>query len=170
MKGDKQWDFRCRYIHHHSHLNLDNFNYLILIKLYESLFPKLHLFLYEDLLNQPEKVVRRICDLLEDRLTGKIDYNPTNPSISSYDLKKKRIRNRVNSLSVKNRIAKAVWSSVLWLREPSNRKLHIQSETYLKQIGANAFFNEVNTQLLTAYPGLRLTRYSKEYGLISSES
>ncbi|MCP4316283.1 MAG: sulfotransferase [Hyphomicrobiales bacterium] len=79
--------------------SLDGLLYTRIIALYERLFPKCHVFLFEDMVGQPEETTKRLGAICGEDF----EYRPAkeNISLSSRDLLKIRRRNLVNRIGGK---------------------------------------------------------------------
>lgn len=71
--GERGWRYKNRAFKHWYPFSTAHFLYSKLLTMYESLFSKVHVFLYEDLKHNPEETLQR----LEYILSTKIAYDPS---------------------------------------------------------------------------------------------
>lgn len=95
--GSKAWSMENRDFRHTGVFSARHFLYTPLIELYTSLFPKVHVFLFEDLLDSPDTCFERLSQII-DRPIPRPEQRgeaTVNPSVSSAALHERLIANRL---------------------------------------------------------------------------
>lgn len=101
QRNKLQWDLRSRYYNHFSfNVHPDHFFYFELINLYTNKFKNVHVFLYEDFCRKPAEVVRRLADILEDKVnlpSDALSSKTVNLRLEGNAIKIRRFENRALS-------------------------------------------------------------------------
>lgn len=149
---------------------LDGYNFHALVKLYRSLFPKVEIFLYEDLLMAPENVMDRMENIFKTSFSGEVrssftSKNKINRGVSEKTARKLRKLNRYYDLAISH-------PTLLGLFNKRKRQLMkgnknddaIKVPSVLSQ-KIKKHFRPSNEELNKEYPELNLNRYAEEYFL-----
>lgn len=100
MEGRRHWDHTRRFFNHRAKFSPEHFRYSVIHDLYSGLFWKVHVFLYEDLLDNPAGVLRRLASIcgsdLPDAVAGRVDV--VNSRIGSHELRLRLARYRIGRL------------------------------------------------------------------------
>jgi hypothetical protein len=93
------------------YLNVKCFEYSKLIQLYQSLFEKVHVFLFEEMISNSSEVVKRINSILHDEFEFVPDDDRTNKSLSSFRLGQRRFCNKLAYLFDNRSIKRVIQNS-----------------------------------------------------------
>lgn len=108
FSGQRGYDRSSRFVDHRSLFNVNHFKYSSLIDLYTKLFSKVHVFLFEDFVNDSENTLTSICSILKtDAAPSDIleahNMKIVNKRLDDAVLQRKIIENRINAaFSIKN--------------------------------------------------------------------
>lgn len=101
--GQRKWNKKNRFISHRSFFNVEHFKYSKIYSLYENLFSKVHVILYEDFISDKEKYLNKIESILSLE-SSIVQYFNTdtkviiNQSLNNRQLQKKIIENRIRDI------------------------------------------------------------------------
>lgn len=99
--GDRRLDRSRRYFSNHSVLHIEHFRYSALLELYERLFERVHVFLYEDLVSDPASVLGRLSDIVGVELpVPPPDASSANRSVTDRELHLRRMSTKVGALGL----------------------------------------------------------------------
>lgn len=159
----RPFDKTTFYLHHdYFSLNLSNFLYYELVKLYKELFPDVYIFLFEEFRENPRKIIEELETIFGKRFAeldaGKIS-NPVNVSLSKSSLEKQRFRNALRDLTDSQTLLKV--GGVLF-------QLHYQlfrsrSDRHNLDRLIGEFYRENNQKLSRLCPDLNFDRYLDKY-------
>jgi hypothetical protein len=141
---------RARFNYDHFTLNLSNFEYVPLIDLYERLFPRVHVLLYETFesdLDVATRVFERLLDDVVDA-SGAPPVDRVNPRLADRDLHQLRRRNAVRSIFERPRTASYL-TKAFRLTEPLRRGLPVR-ESVRRFVGD--YYTESNDALFARLP------------------
>lgn len=160
--GDVSAYYFC---HDRLSLNLSNFLYYEIVKLYKDLFGEVFVFLFEDFREHPEQIIGQLEEILGDRFSdlksGQLS-DRVNTSLNQAALEGKRFRNALEDLT-RNRY-------FLKLGELGGRLAH----TLLPQKTSNRekvrerianFYRDNNQKLIQFCPEIPLEKYPQKYQL-----
>ena len=91
-------------------VHMDCFKYSPLIEMYQKIFKKCHIFLYEDLLNHQNEVLDQLSYILGHKLDLK--KNIYNKSLSPSELSKQRFSNKLNLFLGNNRYIRKIITNI----------------------------------------------------------
>ena len=151
-----------------SYEHIDGYIYNPLIELYQSLFPKVEIILYEDFINQPLTVKNRLENIFSTSFNEEVSASFENKEILNQGVNKRQAAwlskinkwhdvvedNSFNSRAL-NRLKRWVKNNL-----DSDQELDFSPEKKKQIID---FYKPYNEQLNQSYPELGLDRYAKEY-------
>ncbi|MEM8832448.1 MAG: hypothetical protein AAGE96_24370, partial [Cyanobacteria bacterium P01_G01_bin.19] len=162
------WNSNMTYFNSSNHrINLEFYLYSHLIELYQSLFKKVHIFLYEEFKQNPKSVVKKILSIVDDHLVG-VDrdvFNKTvNSSLGTQKFRLKRYENQLQHAGLANNkyISKATSIALATLDMKTETKQTVKN--YIHQI-SDGFYAKDNRKLIDKYPAINLEKYSQAYQL-----
>lgn len=139
-------------------IHMDSFKYSSLIEMYQKLFKKCHIFLFEDLVNNQNEVLKQLSDLLGEELLLKNTVH--NKSLSSNELSKKIISNKLNLIYGNKRFKNALTKIINKVSPPiptdSNLKSNLKSMT-------QDYYKSDNKILKKLCPSINWDRYPNSY-------
>lgn len=143
------------------YLNLDCYKYYELISLYKNLFRKVHVFLYEDFKNDPNKVIEKIGTILEQKIMIAEEDLETkvNISLGQDSLIKKIHENKVQVITNNKWLKK-----ILLFYLNSRDKRFSDPKDYIRDITKNVYENN-NRQLIETYPEIGIQNYPDAYNI-----
>lgn len=151
------------------HEHLDGYLYQPLIELYRNLFPKVEVFLYEDLLNDPQRVVDRLENIFDAALPVEakasiLKRERMHQGVGASQAKRLRKLNKYYGLAQNGKSKKRVfnYSKRRILNSAKSESLSFSTET--KQM-LKEFYSAPNQVLAQTFPELKLERYKEEYFL-----
>ncbi|MEO1435237.1 MAG: hypothetical protein AAFV80_06840 [Bacteroidota bacterium] len=162
--GRKTTKYKVYYDSSGFKLHLDVFKYKALIDVYQSLFDKVEVFLYEDFVQDPESVLERMLNIMEAHLSeGKtISFaKRENMGWSEQDISLKR---RMNALKipVHEPGERSHRSWLFWLGKLIPAKYPHLPKDYITYV-TEGYYEESNRALLEAYPEVGIGRYPEAY-------
>jgi hypothetical protein len=90
---------------------LESYLYSALISLYQSLFEKVHVFLFEDFVQGPQAFAERLCDSLTlPHVDLKQELGPINRSLSGKQVRRIRKLNSWKDLLCQNKIGQSIFN------------------------------------------------------------
>ena len=143
---------------------LPSYQYSPLIKLYQDLFSKVNVFLYEDFKASPGQALEKWLSVLDLTVTGKIDFTTKiNPSLSSHRLGYIRRFNRMKPLLTATSVGTALFRKNIQFAEhgPLTGK-KFQFDPSLTARIQNEFLGD-NKELLRLVPSLNKETLSRHY-------
>jgi len=145
------------------YLHLDCFLYHELISLYKDLFEDVHVFLYEDIKDNPSQVLNQLEKIFDESLPDRAKSSRTskvNPSLTSQELQIKRLDNRLRVLSKRKSITQSL-AKLLYLffdrKYPPSYEQH-----YVEQL-SKKHYSDNNRRVIEDYPEIGLSRFPQEY-------
>ncbi|MGB6037407.1 MAG: sulfotransferase domain-containing protein [Cryomorphaceae bacterium] len=88
----------------------EQYFYSSLLQLYQGLFEKVHVFLYEDFTSNPSSFIEQFCKKLEVKLTVEIDFDKrTNSSLSARQLEYLRKTNSLKGILERSGAGKQIF-------------------------------------------------------------
>lgn len=152
LTDQNNWDYNRRRFKHRAVFSPEVFLYSESIKLYKTLFPKVHVFLYEDFKEDPHRQLQRL-----ESIFGLAINNPVaqKKGLINQGLKDKEIQHRL----LENRLTAINWPSNFKLRKVLARVLnrfhkeqsHQERLNYIRNSLRNAGVFLDNRQLLHMY-------------------
>lgn len=148
---------------------LDGYNYLPLIELYQSLFNKVEVLLFEDFINQPEQFSTQLAtffDTDKEIIEHRISNQPKmNSGVSQKQANKLTKLNKYSAISEKSALGNRVYNklkrNIIQAKSNGSKPFFsTKKETELK-----AYFHKNNSILHAKYPELGLNKYAKDYYL-----
>lgn len=170
VNGTRNWNIHNRFINHRSFMNQYHFLFYELVRLYDENFSNVHVFLYEDLLMQPQVVLSRFEELFDtkfpDRVLETIKATSLNPKLSQEQLMAQLIRNRLRLVhhGGAHKVARRALIRFLRFTMKDYRVLE-KGENYLAKIVAPELLSQNNGKLLKKYPEIGINRYPESYFL-----
>jgi len=148
-------------------INVDNFLYYNLIKYYKYLFgDKLHVFLYEEFSQTPDRVFDKLEYILEEKIDPSVKEKAykkkVNKSVSNHELHKQLIVNKVTA-GYKNRYINKISETAVNLAlmaTPSTGQN--QETTYLDEL-VKEYYVENNRKIVEEYPEIGLQNFPEAY-------
>ena len=162
--GERRWRYKNRAFQHWYPFSTSHFLYSNLLSMYESLFNKVHVFLYEDFKHNPAETLKR----LEHILSLKIAYDPSsereqvNVRLQDNDIKLKIAENRLASLfpsQSKRRLRQ-------FLARPLSFFISTQTETERRKYVADVLRDEgifQDNKILDETKHLGMEKYADQY-------
>jgi len=151
-------------------IHLQGFLYTPLLRLYRDAFPRVEVFLYEDLVHRQDEVLSRLsrlcgCSTSWPAGTDRVDdARRINPSVSDQELDRIRFRNRLRGLSgvgLVRHVAEFGHRLRRWSTGAAGRS---NTREYVRTFVGD-YFAEDNRRIAAGEPELGLERYSAEYGV-----
>ena len=145
-----------KFNHNEFYINLEYFLFSRMINFYNSIFNKVHVFLYEDFKIDIEKSVCRLEEILGEKVQldkKSILQKRVNSKLDDKELEKKRVRNLLSSTSL--RLPFTVGKLLYSTSKHDNL-------TYLREF-AGDYFYEDNKRLADQYPEIRSENFQKYY-------
>ena len=145
---------------------LEGYLYSPLIELCESVFEKVEIFLFEDLVNDQDKTLDRLA-----KLTGRESHDlelplpALNKGANSAQVRKLRKWNRLRALFMATRSGRAFWyrrHRKLARSNPDAPPFELSESLEGK---LREFFAEDNSKLAKSHPRIELERYAERYAL-----
>lgn len=165
------WRKSTRYYNHLAkNINPQHFLYSNLIKKYSQYFPKVHIFLYEDFCRNPQQVVTRIQNIVQQPLKPERNnflFSKKNQKLSDRKIEITRYQNIVKPvLKTKNRyiirLCALFYGSLVEPKE--NKYSSFSHEEYVAQL-INDYYRQDNQKINQQYPYLGLQNYPQQYQL-----
>lgn len=141
------------------YLNIECFKYYELISLYKRLFKNVHVFLYEDFVNDPKS----ICSQIESILGTKIEIpeneleRKVNKSLSQTDL-----NNRVAINKTKILTKSKFFQGLLFYSLKLGKSNNVNPKEYIDKISNNVF-EDNNMKLIQQFPEVGIQKYPNAY-------
>ena len=163
-KTAKTW-----YFNPYNNLSLECFYYYGLINFYKKLFPKVHVFLYEELRDNPLKVLENLEIIFNEKGLNLEDLDlssKVNASLDDSTLERQILKNRVNVLT-NNKLLYRLFRIRFLIKKYSKyqtKENQSSIEDYLERI-AESYYKKDNQEIITKYPDIGIQNYSKEYGI-----
>lgn len=146
---------------------LHDFDYLPLIRLYKSLFPRVEIFLFEDFKSDRKKVLQRISDVLEvdvseDFIDSITREAPINRGVSAGQAKKLRRLNRWRHVLYTSKFGRAYYvrAKRRILKQEGGEKIKWNTE---EQAALQSVFGACNKRLIEEFPEIGIDRHANEY-------
>lgn len=146
---------------------ISGFDYLPLIKLYKSLFPRVEIFLFEDFKSDRKGVLQRLSDILkvdisENFINSITQESPINRGVSARQARKLRRLNRWRDVLFTSRFGRAFYVRVKRriLKPNGGDKIQWSHE---EQASLQSVFGAYNKKLAEEFPEIGIDRYPKEY-------
>ncbi|VEP12699.1 conserved hypothetical protein [Hyella patelloides LEGE 07179] len=162
QSGVRSFDLKNRFISHQSFFNIENLRFNEIIAYYEKMFPKVHVFLYEQFKYDPESIYKRLSQIFSFnvvRIANNVNTEGlVNYSLSLERLKEFRTRNLLSKF-VKNKKILKIISKITVLRKESQNNL---ARDYVNNLMKNNDIYE-NNQLLDSRMNLGMSKHSKKY-------
>jgi len=104
IEGKRDWNFNNRFIYHRSAFTPEHFRYSNLHSLYNDLFEKVHVFLYEDFEKDQEACLLRLASTLSTEVPSDLPHDgetqdaTENRRLPRKQLRKQLIRNRLSHI------------------------------------------------------------------------
>lgn len=157
------------YFNPYSNLSLECFYYYDLICFYKSLFPSVNVFLYEQLRDEPRKVITRLENILneENSELERLEVgSKSNASLDDRSLEEQMLKNRVNVLAKNNTLNRSLRflhkaKDKLKTKPKENKS---STEQYINKI-TNKYYSRDNLKIAKEYPEIGLQNYPHEYDL-----
>lgn len=138
------------------HIHLDCFRYAELVSLYQSLFSKVHVFLYEDFVRDSDAIVRRLGEIIEEDIQPRTS-DRQNVSLTARQIEVKRRTNALSGLG--NRaIRKSLQAAAKVAPVMKTQDLRKDAE----EITAG-YYSDNNRRLKTLLPDLDWSLCSDKY-------
>lgn len=146
---------------------LHDFDYLPLIKLYKSLFPRVEIFLFEDFKSDRKGVLQRLSEVLEvdvseDFIDSITHEAPINRGVNARQARKLRRLNRWRDVLYAFKFGRAFYvrAKRRILKKEGGEKIHWSAE---EQATLQSVFADCNKRLVEEFPEIGIDRYAKEY-------
>lgn len=141
------------------YLHAVGYKYYELVKLYKSLFEKVHVLLFEDINSKSESVAERLGVVFDQTdLFNKSDFaGRVNKSLTKNELHKRLIQNKAEVIS-KRRPAR--WLIKKYLAYFSNDT--VDPETYVYE-RTKDYYKVDNRKLMAEFPEIGIDRYPEKY-------
>lgn len=143
---------------------LPSYRYSPLIKLYQDLFPKVNVFLFEDFKASPAQALEQWLSALDLTVTGEIDFTTKiNPSLSSRKLGYIRRFNRIKPLLTATSVGAALFRKNIRFAEhgPLSGKRFRFDPLLTERVQRE--FHEDNKELLRLVPTLNEQTLNRHY-------
>ena len=102
IEGKREWNFNNRFIYHRAAFTPEHFRYSKLHSLYNNLFEKVHVFLYEDFNKDQEACLLRLVSILSTELPSDLPHDgEAQNSIENKRLPKRQLRAQL----IRNRLS-----------------------------------------------------------------
>lgn len=149
-------------------LHLDNFLYYELVSFYKALFQNVHVFLYEDFLSDPQKVILELERIIGEKLVNleSLDLNTrVNKRLDHNEIKEFRLNNVLKKLT-----NKPIMLKLLRFLFRNGQKLYpkllldsFEREQEEQWKILDEFYKANNKKLIDSYPEIALEKYSEFY-------
>lgn len=162
--GERGWRYKNRAFQHWYPFSTSHFRYSKLLSMYESLFSKVHVFLYEDFKHNPKEVLQR----LEHILSSKIAYDPSsereqvNVRLNDDDIKLKIAGNRLSSIfppKSKRKLRKLLARSVSFFTP--TQTMAERRKYVIEVLGAEGIFQD--NRVLDESKDIGMKTYAAQY-------
>lgn len=151
-----------------THEHLDGYIYNHLIDLYKNLFPNVEIILYEDFINEPVKVQKKLERIFNVNFNETISSSFSNKEAINQGVNKRQATwlskiNKWHDVVENNKLnARALNKLKRWVKNNLNSDKELEFSAEVQQQLIN-FYQPYNQQLTKDYPELELNNYSKEY-------
>lgn len=145
------------------YVHADSFKYYELIKLYKSLFEKVHVFLYEDLKLNPHLVLDKLDEIIQAprRETQQTHKNLVNSSLPFEKLYAKTVLNKYINLTSKIPYTHRVLKTALLFKKNASKQFRENHNTFLDT--AARYYIENNKKLINEFPEIGIQNYPNAY-------
>jgi hypothetical protein len=151
-----------------THEHLDGYIYNNLIELYKSLFPNVEIVLYEDFINNPVKVQKRLERVFKTTFNETVSSSFANKDVMNQGVNKRQAAwlSKINKwhdvVENSNLNSRALNKLKRWVKKNlnSNKELEFSPEVRQELID---FYSPYNKELSKKYPEIALNNYAKEY-------
>jgi hypothetical protein len=142
----------------------EQYFYSTLLKVYQGLFEKVHVFLYEDFTANPVAFIEQFCDRLDVTLTVNIDFDKrTNSSLSARQLEYLRKTNSLKEFFERSGAGKRIFrKNIQAIEHRLGGKSKFQFAPALRK-KIKDHFREDNTSLIDAIPQVCDSENFKKY-------
>lgn len=156
-KQPRKYDLTTLYFNNNDfYLHLDCFKYSSLINCFRKYFDDMHIFLYEEFENNSMDILKRIEEIVDEKLNIQ-SKNKVNISLSSRDLEKVRKANILSTCTT-NRYAKRIAQWGMRLFPESVQDLKIEVSDIVED-----YYQEDNKLLKNSLPDLPWDHYPDKY-------
>ena len=145
-------------------IHLDNFLYFEMISFYKNLFGKVHVFLYEDFKNQPEKIVLELQDILGEKLNRiepKTSNSKVNTRLSPQEIEMYRFNNVLKKMNL-NPLLHKIFRGSYKLGLNFSENIFERESNMLKKL-IFEFYKEDNRRLISEYPDIGIQNHPCQY-------
>ena len=139
-------------------IHMDCFKYSTLIKMYQQLFKKCHIFLYEDLANHENEILYQLSDIIGAKLVPKNKIY--NKSLSSIELEKKRFENKLNLFLSNNKYIRKSIQLINVINPLFSTDKELKSKIKLM---VKDYYKSDNQILKKLLPSIKWERYPSSY-------
>lgn len=154
MAGERGWNYRRRRFNHRAKFSVEVFRYGKLLSIYKTLFSKVHLFLYEDLKEEPLEQLERLARILQRPVSSaSAEEESTNPGLDEEDLNRKLLENKILDLLDPSdfSLRQQVIRSMARVRKDQS---NLERRDYIQSLLEDSGVFEDNKQLMESYPDL----------------
>lgn len=152
-----------RYVERRSAFHRDHFFFDELVGMYEALFPRVHVLLYEDLRQDPEGTFARLEDILGDRMAKKpTNEKDPNPRLDSRELATWIYQRRLTMLCPGTN-SKLLRAGAKALASCNHRSIEKENRMNFERFIDRKAYTENNRRLFSRRPDVGLDRHSEAY-------
>ena len=151
-----------------THEHLDGYIYNNLIELYKNLFPNVEIILYEDFINKPVKVQKRLESIFGVQFNEKVSSSFQNKEVLNKGVNKRQASllskmNKWDNIVEESRFNSRVLNRLKrWVKKNINSTEKLDFSPEVEKLIID-FYKPYNQALAKKYPELELDTYSKKY-------
>lgn len=124
LNSKLDWSNEYRYFDYFHTLVFDHLLCNNLVSLYEKRFPKVHVLLFEELVQNPSQFIEKLNKVLDSAPLRAPEFNvQINEKLTIYDRRKFLIKNKVNNLNLRSRFSRFLVTKIISATTPSAKDI-----------------------------------------------
>jgi hypothetical protein len=163
-EGKRDWNYQNRAFQHRGLLSTNHFLYTKLISMYEALFKRVHVFLYEDLKHNPQDSLERLEDVLASKITHVLsgERKQINAGLNNNAMAQKIFENRL-CLAFGSKAGSKLSKILTRLAVPfMSSQTEVERKNYVtKLLRAGGIFKD--NKMLNENKNIGMQRYASHY-------